>query len=158
RAGARGGAPRRHPPDLGAVVGRGHHDLVVGGHPFASDGHPDQLAHVFGRYRARRLWLPFPSSSGPARSPFPPRGAHFEGATGENTMESFEAAVALGYRYLETDTHATSDGVLVAFHDDRLDRLTDRAGAIADLPWDEVRTARVRGRQGIPRLADGLTP
>jgi glycerophosphoryl diester phosphodiesterase len=99
----------------------------------------------------------FPFLEWPGPLAFAHQGAHFEGATGENTMESFEAAVALGYRYLETDTHATSDGVLVAFHDDHLDRLTDRAGAIADLPWDEVRTARVRGRQGIPLLEDVLT-
>jgi glycerophosphoryl diester phosphodiesterase len=84
------------------------------------------------------------------------QGAHFDGATGENTMESFEAAVALGYHYLETDTHATSDGVLVAFHDDHLDRLTDRTGAISDLPWAEVRAARVRDRHEIPLLEDVL--
>jgi glycerophosphoryl diester phosphodiesterase len=34
-------------------------------------------------------------------------------------------------RYLETDPHLTRDGVVVAFHDARLDDVTDCAGAIA---------------------------
>lgn len=59
----------------------------------------------------------------------------------ENTLEAFGAAVALGYRYLETDAHLTRDGVLVAFHDDRLDRVTDRRGLIADLGIAEVEAA-----------------
>ena len=71
-------------------------------------------------------------------------------------MPAFEAAVALGYRYLETDVHVTADGVLLAFHDDHLDRVTDRAGAISDLPWSEVREARVDGREPIPLLEDVL--
>ena len=70
-------------------------------------------------------------------------------------MAAFEHAVALGYRYLETDVHVTADGVLVAFHDDVLDRVTDRRGRIASLPWSEVREARVDG-QGIPLLEDLL--
>jgi len=74
----------------------------------------------------------------------------------ENTVEAFEGAVALGYRYLETDVHVTSDGVLVAFHDDRLDRVTDRQGVIAELPWKEVQLARVDGRHTIPRLDELL--
>jgi glycerophosphoryl diester phosphodiesterase len=99
----------------------------------------------------------FPFLDWPGPLAFAHQGAHFDGATGENTMESFEAAVALGYRYLETDTHATADGVLVAFHDDNLDRLTDGTGDICDLPWAEVRAARVRGREGVPLLEDVLT-
>jgi glycerophosphoryl diester phosphodiesterase len=74
----------------------------------------------------------------------------------ENTLEAFRAAVALGYRYLETDVHATADGVLVAFHDPVLDRVTDRAGQIGALPYAEVAEARIAGLP-IPTLADLLT-
>jgi glycerophosphoryl diester phosphodiesterase len=49
--------------------------------------------------------------------------------------------VALGYRHLETDAHVTRDGVVVAFHDARLDGLTDRTGAIAALSIAEVEAA-----------------
>jgi len=70
-------------------------------------------------------------------------------------MAAFEHAVGLGYRYVETDVHTTADGALVAFHDDVLDRVTDRRGAIADLPWDDVRRARVAGHS-IPLLEDVL--
>jgi glycerophosphoryl diester phosphodiesterase len=72
----------------------------------------------------------------------------------ENTMPAFEGAMALGYRYVETDAHVTADGVCLAFHDDRLDRVTDRQGLIAELPYSEVRLARVDGREPIPLLQD----
>ncbi|MBL6952881.1 MAG: glycerophosphodiester phosphodiesterase [Alphaproteobacteria bacterium] len=68
----------------------------------------------------------------------------------ENTMAAFQDAVDLGYRYIETDVHATRDGVLVAFHDDRLDRVTDARGRISELDWREVSQARVHGREAIP--------
>ena len=71
-------------------------------------------------------------------------------------MPAFENAVGLGYRYLETDVHVTADGVLLAFHDDHLDRVTDRTGEIADLPCAEVAEARVDGREPIPLLEDLL--
>jgi glycerophosphoryl diester phosphodiesterase len=75
-------------------------------------------------------------------------------------MGAFEAAIEMGYRYIETDVHATSDGVLVAVHDDTLDRVTDRNGVIGDLPWAEVRKARVQGTEPVPLLEDllGLWP
>lgn len=74
----------------------------------------------------------------------------------ENTLAAFGAAVALGYRHLETDVHATADGELVAFHDPRLDRVTDATGAVAQLPWAQVRRARVGGREPVPLLAEVL--
>src|SRR3954462_7884010 len=75
---------------------------------------------------------------------------------GENSMSAFERAVALGYRYLETDVRVTADGVALAFHDARLDRGTDRSGRIPDLPWSEVARARIAGREQIPLVADLL--
>ena len=63
------------------------------------------------------------------------------GEAPENTLVAFEIAMTLGYSYVETDAHITRDGVLVAFHDDRLDRVTDRTGAIAALGIDEVEAA-----------------
>ena len=71
-------------------------------------------------------------------------------------MPAFEGAVLLGFRYVETDVHVTSDGVLLAFHDDVLDRVTDRSGIIAELPWSEVQKAKVSGREPIPLLEDLL--
>ena len=72
----------------------------------------------------------------------------------ENTRAAFEHAVGLGYRYLETDVHLSRDGVLLAFHDAVLDRVTDRKGEIASLTYAEVREALVGGREQVPTLAD----
>ena len=79
----------------------------------------------------------------------PARGA-------ENSMAAFEQAVALGYRYLETDVRVTADGVALAFHDARLDRVTDRSGLVARLSYAEVQRARIGGREPIPLLTDVL--
>jgi glycerophosphoryl diester phosphodiesterase len=89
--------------------------------------------------------------------PHPIPVAHRGGAAEypENTMPAFAAAVAMGYRYVETDVHATSDGVLLAFHDHSLDRVTGMAGDVGALPYATVRSARVDG-EPIPRLEDVL--
>ncbi|WP_131740240.1 glycerophosphodiester phosphodiesterase [Actinomadura roseirufa] len=90
----------------------------------------------------------------PGPIPFAHRGG--AGGRPENSMAAFQRAADLGYRYLETDAHATADGVVVAFHDRTLDRVTDRTGAIARLPYAEVARARIGGTEPIPRLEDVL--
>jgi glycerophosphoryl diester phosphodiesterase len=75
----------------------------------------------------------------PQPIPFAHRGG--AGEHPENTLPAFAAAVAMGYRYLETDVHCTADGVVMAFHDAALDRVTDRAGPIAALTAAEVEAA-----------------
>jgi glycerophosphoryl diester phosphodiesterase len=107
---------------------------------------------------------PFLSTGGPIG--FAHRGGASEAP--ENTLPAFDRAVKLGYRYLETDVYRTRDGVLVAFHDPRLDATTDCKGAIAELTIDMVeeadagyaftpdggRTFPFRGRGvRVPRLA-----
>ena len=82
------------------------------------------------------------------------RGFDLEGR--ENSMLAFEAAVRRGVDFLETDVRVTADGVLLAFHDARLDRVTDRSGRVGDLPWSQVSQARIRGAEPIPRLEEVL--
>ena len=96
----------------------------------------------------------FPFLDWPGPIPFAHRGGASE--VPENTMPAFEHAVGLGYRYIETDVHVTADGVLLAFHDDVLDRVTDGRGRIDAMPWSEVRKAKVDGREAIPKLEDLL--
>src|SRR6478672_4302204 len=92
-------------------------------------------------------------------SPVPIAFAHrgFADSSGaENSMAAFEAAVAIGYRYLETDVRVTAAGVALAFHDAGLDRVTDRRGRLDQLTWDTVKQARIAGREPIPQLCDLL--
>jgi glycerophosphoryl diester phosphodiesterase len=90
---------------------------------------------------------------------FAHRGGALTGANVglENTMLAFEAAVRLGYGYVETDVHATSDGHLVAFHDPTLDRVTDQVGRITELTYADISRALVGGREALPLLRDVLT-
>jgi glycerophosphoryl diester phosphodiesterase len=58
----------------------------------------------------------------------------------ENTMVAFQGAVDLGYHWLETDLHATSDDVVVCLHDHTLDRTTNATGPVSALTFDQVRS------------------
>ncbi|WP_336323148.1 glycerophosphodiester phosphodiesterase family protein [Streptomyces lavendofoliae] len=100
--------------------------------------------------RVRHPYLDHPSPL----IPFAHRGGAADGL--ENTAAAFRRAAAAGYRYFETDLHTTADGRLVAFHDATLDRVTDARGRIRDLRWDEVRHARVAGREPLPLFEELL--
>lgn len=72
----------------------------------------------------------------------------------ENSAAAFAAAIALGYTHVETDVHVTADGVLLALHDERLDRVAGVAGAVAQLSYADVRAARLGGREPVPTMAE----
>lgn len=74
----------------------------------------------------------------------------------ENSLQAFQNAVDLGYRYLETDVHCSADGVVYAFHDDNLERLTGDSAAIRDISSHTIDKARLGGREPIPRMGDLL--
>lgn len=69
----------------------------------------------------------------------------------ENTMLAFRGAVEMGYRYLETDLHATRDGVLVLIHDDTLERVTDGSGPV----WEHTLAELQRFDAGYHFSPDG---
>src|SRR5438105_3355435 len=66
--------------------------------------------------------------AGPHPRAFVHRGWHAGALSGmENSLPAFRPAVREGFHYLETDVHATSDGVVVVHHDPTLHRRTAAA-------------------------------
>ncbi|MDA8544629.1 glycerophosphodiester phosphodiesterase [Alphaproteobacteria bacterium] len=72
----------------------------------------------------------------------------------ENTMAAFQNAVGQGYRYLETDVHASKDGVVYAFHDDDLNRMVGEDMAISTLTAAEIDGLQMHGEHHIPTMAE----
>ncbi len=65
------------------------------------------------------------------------RGA--AGSAPENTLTSFARALELGATILESDIHATRDGVAVLIHDSSVERTTDGRSPVAELSLAELR-------------------
>ena len=57
----------------------------------------------------------------------------------ENTLASFESALALGAEFLELDVQLTRDGHAVVLHDGTLDRTTDGHGPVAAVTLAQLR-------------------
>lgn len=73
----------------------------------------------------------------------------------ENTLAAFGMSTALGLRYLESDIKLTSDGHLVCFHDEYLDRCTTGTGRLGERTLADLeRNVRVGGTEPIPTLEE----
>ena len=92
-------------------------------HPFFDHDGPIPLAHMGGR-----------------------------GEAAENSAAAFANAASLGYRHLDIDLQTTSDGVLVAHHDETLERLTGLAQPVAELSWAQVAELRLADGQPLARF------
>jgi len=57
----------------------------------------------------------------------------------ENTLASFQKALALGARWIEFDIQRTVDNHLVVLHDATLQRTTSGTGYVYSQLWDEIR-------------------
>ena len=65
------------------------------------------------------------------------RGA--AGVAPENTVESIRRGVRSGAQAIEIDVHLTSDGRLVAIHDETVDRTTDGTGPVEGMTLEQLR-------------------
>ena len=78
------------------------------------------------------------------------RGA--KGYIAENTIASFEKAIALGVDAVELDVQLCRSGELVVFHDHRVDRLTNGEGRIDQLQYSYISKLKTGGSANIPTL------
>jgi glycerophosphoryl diester phosphodiesterase len=108
--------------------------------------------------------VPFLNNTGPHQDSGQPqawplafahRGFSITGC--ENSLAAFRGAVELGFAYVETDVRTTRDGVLMAFHDDTLDRVTDGLGPINSLTAAELKRVRIGGVEPIPTMDELLS-
>ena len=74
----------------------------------------------------------------------------------ENTLPAIESVVGLGYRYVETDVRATSDGVAVLAHDADLLRVAGHTGKVAELPFEALAAVPL-GSTSVARLDEVLS-
>lgn len=73
----------------------------------------------------------------------------------ENTLPAFAKALDTGADILETDVHASSDGVAMISHDPSLDRVAGRPDFLTHLSAQELSSIDLGGAS-MPRLADAL--
>jgi glycerophosphoryl diester phosphodiesterase len=78
------------------------------------------------------------------------------GLAPENSIAAFSLASGLGLRYLETDVRVTSDGHLVCFHDETLERVTSATGPVRSKTLRELRSLRINGTEPIPTFDEAL--
>ena len=63
----------------------------------------------------------------------------------ENTLSAFYLGLLQGANGIETDVQKTKDGVLVLFHDDTVDRVSDGSGKLCDYTFEQLRALKIYG-------------
>ncbi len=87
---------------------------------------------------------------------FAHRGLHDE-SKAENSMSAFRAAVLAGFG-IELDIRLSSDGQLVVFHDDTLDRVVGTEGRVDAFSSEQLAAMSLSGTEdGVPLFSDVLS-
>jgi len=133
-----------HHPDFvtEGEIDRGSSDLIslkgrdpnAPGIEFGEDRIAGQNGHGAGHGTVRLVAHPFFAI--PTPLVIGHRG--FAGECPENTLPSFERALAAGAAILETDLHVSRDGVPVLIHDSVVDRVCDSRGRVGDQSLAEL--------------------
>jgi glycerophosphoryl diester phosphodiesterase len=74
----------------------------------------------------------------------------------ENTLLAFAKAIAIGAVYVETDVHASADGIAVIAHDPDLTRVAGRDVRVDQLTLAELRKVDLGEGQSFCSLAEAL--
>ena len=70
------------------------------------------------------------------------------GGQPENTLAAFRLCKAQGGSGVEVDLMFTKDGHPILFHDDTVDRTSDRSGRVRDFTLDEIKSLDVGFKAG----------
>lgn len=99
-----------------------------------------------------------PAGGGFFSPPLPRVFAHRGLALGavENTLAAFERALEVGATHLETDAHASADGIAVLSHDPDLTRLVGRPARVEELTMAELSAIDLGAGVGFASLAEAL--
>lgn len=94
---------------------------------------------------------------------FAHRGLHGHGKA-ENSISAFQAAVEMGFG-IELDVRLSSDGELVVFHDDTMERVTEEQGRVDSKTAEELSQIKLSGTEDtvptfkeVLRLVNGRVP
>lgn len=82
------------------------------------------------------------------------RGAN--GCEPENTLVSFEKAIAMGADGIELDVHLSLDGHLIVIHDETIDRTANGKGVVNQLTLQELKSFTINRKYSIPTLDEVL--
>jgi glycerophosphoryl diester phosphodiesterase len=78
------------------------------------------------------------------------RGA--KGHYPENTLLSFQKAMAIGAHGIELDVHLSSDGEIVVIHDEKVNRVSNGTGFVKEIAAPELKKLKISTAEGIPML------
>ena len=74
----------------------------------------------------------------------------------ENSIAAFEQALKFGATHIESDVHATKDGVAVLFHDDDLERVANFPLKISELTFAQLQEISLVNGSKVPSLRQVL--
>ncbi len=74
----------------------------------------------------------------------------------ENTLRSFERAIALGVDMIEMDVHVCKSGDVIVIHDDTVDRTTDGEGKVSSFKLKHLKSLDAGLGERLPTLEEVL--